>query len=73
MIYTFSFRSSVISSTFKKMSHIYYKFASELTFSNVNFDGLHISVSDLKKAIIHQKRLGKSSDFDLQVRKEPFL
>lgn len=53
---------------FEKMSHIYYKFASELTFSNVNFDGLHISVLDLKKAIIHQKRLGKSSDFDLQVR-----
>jgi len=43
---------------------VYYKFNSELNFSHVGFDGLHISVADLKKAILHQKRLGKS-DFDL--------
>ena len=45
---------------------VYYKFNSELNFSHVGFDGLHISVADLKKAILHQKRLGKS-DFDLLV------
>ncbi|XP_070493388.1 E3 ubiquitin-protein ligase RBBP6-like isoform X2 [Chironomus tepperi] len=45
---------------------VYYKFNSELNFSHVGFDGLHISVADLKKAILHQKRLGKS-DFDLLI------
>lgn len=49
------------------MSNVYYKFASELNFNHVNFDGLHISVVDLKKAILHQKRLGKATDFDLLV------
>lgn len=46
---------------------VYYKFNSELNYSYVDFDGLHIAVSDLKKAILHQKRLGKTADFDLQV------
>ncbi|CRL04444.1 CLUMA_CG017529, isoform A [Clunio marinus] len=46
---------------------VYYKFNSELNFSYVGFDGLHISVSDLKKAILHQKRLGKTADFDLLI------
>lgn len=50
------------------MSNVYYKFASELNFNHVNFDGLHISVVDLKRAILHQKRLGKATDFDLLVR-----
>lgn len=48
---------------------VYYKFNSELNYSHVDFDGLHISVSDLKKSILHQKRLGKATnDFDLLVR-----
>lgn len=48
---------------------VYYKFRSESNaqISYVDFDGLHISVSDLKKAILHQKRLGKTADFDLLV------
>lgn len=46
---------------------VYYKFNSELNYSHVDFDGLHIAVSDLKKAILHQKRLGKTADFDLLV------
>lgn len=46
---------------------VYYKFNSELNYSFVEFDGLHISVSDLKKSILHQKRLGKTADFDLLV------
>lgn len=44
---------------------VYFKFNSELNYSHVDFDGLHISVADLKKSILHQKRLGKSADFDL--------
>lgn len=47
---------------------VYYKFNSELNYSHVDFDGLHISVADLKKSILHQKRLGKATtDFDLLV------
>lgn len=52
------------------MANIYYKFNSELSFDRIGFDGLHISVVDLKKAILHQKRLGKSADFDLLVSGE---
>jgi E3 ubiquitin-protein ligase RBBP6 len=47
---------------------VYFKFNSELNYSHVDFDGLNISVSDLKKSILHQKRLGKATnDFDLLV------
>lgn len=46
---------------------VHYKFKSALDFDTITFDGLHISVVDLKKAIIHQKRLGKTMDFDLQI------
>ena len=46
---------------------VHYKFKSALDFDTITFDGLHISVNDLKKAITHQKRLGKTSDFDLQI------
>lgn len=47
---------------------VYYKFNSERAVYNVDFDGLHISVLDLKKSILHQKRLGKSAEqFDLLV------
>lgn len=46
---------------------VHYKFKSALEYDTVTFDGLHISVKDLKKAIIHQKRIGKNTDFDLQV------
>lgn len=46
---------------------VHYKFKSALDFDTIAFDGLHISVDDLKKAILHQKRLGKTVDFDLQI------
>ncbi|XP_037956931.1 E3 ubiquitin-protein ligase RBBP6 isoform X2 [Teleopsis dalmanni] len=46
---------------------VHYKFKSTRDFDTITFDGLHISVGDLKKAIIHQKRLGKVTDFDLQI------
>lgn len=46
---------------------VHYKFKSALEYDTVTFDGLHISVKDLKHAIIQQKRIGKNTDFDLQV------
>jgi len=49
-----------------KMS-VHYKFKSTLHFDTITFDGLHISVADLKKEIVQQKRLGKIIDFDLQI------
>ncbi|XP_008560490.1 E3 ubiquitin-protein ligase RBBP6 isoform X2 [Microplitis demolitor] len=46
---------------------VHYKFKSALESDIVSFDGLHISVADLKKAIFHQKRIGKNADFDLLI------
>lgn len=46
---------------------VHYKFKSTLNFDTITFDGLHISVADLKREIILQKRLGKVIDFDLQI------
>lgn len=46
---------------------VHYKFKSALEYDTVTFDGLHISVKDLKNSILQQKRIGKSTDFDLQV------
>lgn len=46
---------------------VHYKFKSALDFDTITFDGLHISVADLKKSIVHQKRIGKTMDFDLHI------
>ena len=46
---------------------VYYKFKSNLDCDKVTFDGLHISVGELKKNILQQKKIGKSNDFDLQI------
>ena len=46
---------------------IHYKFKSAIDYDTITFDGLHISVADLKKAIVHQKKLGKATDFDLLI------
>ncbi|XP_017125383.1 E3 ubiquitin-protein ligase RBBP6 [Drosophila elegans] len=46
---------------------VHYKFKSTLNFDTITFDGLHISVGDLKREIVQQKRLGKIIDFDLQI------
>ncbi|KAK5641048.1 hypothetical protein RI129_009595 [Pyrocoelia pectoralis] len=46
---------------------VHYKFKSALEYDTVTFDGLHISVRDLKNSIMQQKRIGKNTDFDLQV------
>ncbi|GAB6025877.1 E3 ubiquitin-protein ligase rbbp6 [Chamberlinius hualienensis] len=46
---------------------VHYKFKSSLDYDTVTFDGLHISVADLKKAILQQKKIGKGFDFDLKI------
>uniref|UniRef100_A0A2L2Y949 Retinoblastoma-binding protein n=1 Tax=Parasteatoda tepidariorum TaxID=114398 RepID=A0A2L2Y949_PARTP len=46
---------------------VHYRFKSNIGQDTVIFDGLYISVADLKKSIMQQKRIGKSSDFDLQI------
>ncbi|KAK7502480.1 hypothetical protein BaRGS_00006433 [Batillaria attramentaria] len=49
------------------MSCVHYKFKSSLEYQTVTFDGLNISVGDLKKEIAAQKRL-KLGDFELEIR-----
>ncbi|XP_040574515.2 LOW QUALITY PROTEIN: uncharacterized protein [Lepeophtheirus salmonis] len=44
-----------------------YKFKNDLEFNAVPCDGFHISVIDLKRTIIRAKRLGRVTDFDLQI------
>uniref|UniRef100_A0A8D8WF45 E3 ubiquitin-protein ligase RBBP6 n=1 Tax=Cacopsylla melanoneura TaxID=428564 RepID=A0A8D8WF45_9HEMI len=46
---------------------VYYKFKTSQSFDTIKFDGLHISLGDLKKAIYHQKQIGKNPDFDLLI------
>lgn len=46
---------------------VHYKFKSAISYDTITFDGLHISLKDLKKAILHQKQIGKNTDFDLQI------
>ena len=49
------------------MSVLFYKFKSAKAFDTINFDGPGISVFDLKRDIMIQKKLGKATDFDLYV------
>ncbi|KAI9208706.1 DWNN domain-containing protein [Polychytrium aggregatum] len=49
------------------MSIVYYKFKAAKSFDTVIFDGTTISVFDLKKEIMQQKKLGKGTDFDLSI------
>ncbi|QQP31388.1 Uncharacterized protein FKW44_024981, partial [Caligus rogercresseyi] len=44
-----------------------FKFKNDLEFNAVPCDGFHISVLDLKRTIIRSKRLGRITDFDLQI------
>ncbi|KAJ3009991.1 UNVERIFIED_CONTAM: hypothetical protein HDU68_002382 [Siphonaria sp. JEL0065] len=49
------------------MSVVFYKFKSAKDYDQAVFDGLGISVFDLKKEIMVKKKLGKGLDFDLVV------
>ena len=44
-----------------------FKFKNDIEYSAIPCDGFHISVHDLKRAIIRAKRLGRVTDFDLDV------
>ena len=48
------------------MSLVHYKFKSSLEYQHVKFDGLEITVGDLKKEIIAQKQL-RLGDFELEI------
>ena len=48
------------------MPCVYYKFASKLTYDIIKFDGLHISVCNLKKQIMGREKL-KAANSDLQI------
>ena len=48
------------------MSVVHYKFKNSLEYDSVTFDGLAISLADLKKAVMFKKRM-KTADSDLQV------
>ncbi|XP_061863802.1 E3 ubiquitin-protein ligase RBBP6-like [Colius striatus] len=48
------------------MSCVHYKFFSKLTYAAVTFDGLHISLRDLKREIMCREKL-KAASSDLQI------
>lgn len=48
------------------MSCVHYKFSSKLDYNTVTFDGLHITLSELKRQIMTRERL-KATDCDLQI------
>ncbi|KAM6396253.1 E3 ubiquitin-protein ligase RBBP6-like [Rhynochetos jubatus] len=48
------------------MSCVHYKFFSKLTYDTVTFNGLHISMHDLKQQIMRREKL-KASHCDLQI------
>lgn len=48
------------------MSFIHYKFKNNLDYKTLSFDGLSISLCDLKQAILSQNRT-KGSETDLEV------
>ena len=48
------------------MSCIHFKFKSSLDYEKITFDGLHISLADLKDSIMKQKRIGLSNEFRLE-------
>ncbi len=49
------------------MSCIRFKFKSSLEYDKVTFDGLQLSVGELRKKIMTLKKLGVSDDFTLQI------
>jgi len=49
------------------MSAVHYKFRSALEYKTLTFEGLHISVNDLKRLIYENEKINRSSDFDLQI------
>lgn len=44
---------------------VYFKFKSAVASDTIAFDGVSISVADLKRAIVEKKNLGRDSAMDL--------
>ena len=49
------------------MSCVHFKFKSSLDYEKVTFQGLHISLEDLRNAIMKQKKIGLSNEFTLEI------
>ena len=49
------------------MSCVRFRFKSSLEYDKVTFEGLQISVAELREKIMTQKKLGLSSDFTLEI------
>ena len=49
------------------MSKVFFRFKAAKDFDSITFDGAAISVFDIKREIIHQKKMGKGLDFCLHV------
>ncbi len=50
------------------MSCIHFKFKSSLEYEKLSFNGLQISVGDLKEAIMKQKKIGGANQYTLSVK-----
>lgn len=48
------------------MSCVHYKFSSKLDYNTVTFDGMHITLNELKRQIMARERL-KATECDLQI------
>ena len=46
---------------------VHYKFKSGKEAHTITFDSLHISVGELKKSIMQQRKIGKTAELDLQI------
>ena len=49
------------------MSCVRFRFKSSMEYDKVTFEGLQISVAELREKIMTQKKLGLSSDFTLEI------
>lgn len=67
LLLVWQFSDDCISLDNRANMSVHYKFKNSLESNTVVFDGVHISVGDLKKAIMQQKKLGKNADYDFQI------
>ncbi|XP_067937384.1 uncharacterized protein [Watersipora subatra] len=49
------------------MSHVHYKFQSSNDHDTITFDGLSISLADLRTAILNKSKLAPSADLSIQI------
>ena len=49
------------------MSHVHYKFQSNNEHDSIVFDGLGISLAELRSSILAKSKLAQSADFNIQI------